>query len=106
MQVGNTPLENFEVTPGFRKLEIRAENYQNLQTEVKVHGCDKLQVFNMALLPGWSDVTVSSVPHGANVKIDGRSFGNTPLRFQLAAGTYLLEISAEGYKIWGSTVWG
>ena len=100
--VGNTPLENFEVTPGFRKLEIRAENYQNLQTEVQVYGCGKLQVFNLALLPGWSDVFVSSVPPGANVQIDGRLLGNTPLRSQLAAGTYLLEISADGYKTWNS----
>ncbi len=100
--VGNTPLENLEVAPGLRKVEVRAEKYQNLQTEVQVHGCGKLQVFNLALLPGWSEVFVSSVPQGANVKIDGRLLGNTPLRFQLAAGTYLLEISAEGYKIWGS----
>ena len=101
-EVGTTPLENFEVKPGFRKLEIRAEKYQNLQTEVKVHECGKLQVFNMALLPGWADVTVSSVPDGANVQIDGRSFGNTPLRIQLAAGTYQLEISADRYKTWQS----
>jgi formylglycine-generating enzyme required for sulfatase activity len=52
----------------------------------------------MALLPGWSDVTVSSVPQGATLQIDGRSLGNTPLRIQLAAGTYLLEISADFYK--------
>jgi formylglycine-generating enzyme required for sulfatase activity len=101
-EVGETPIEDFEVKPGFRKLEIRAENYQTLQIEVKVDGCGKLQVFNMALLPGWSDVFVSSVPQGANVQIDGRLFGNTPLSIQLAAGIYLLEISADGYETWKS----
>jgi hypothetical protein len=99
-EVGETPIEDFEVKPGFRKFEIRAKNYQTLQIEVKVDGCGKLQVFNMALLPDWSDVFVSSVPQGANVQIDGRLFGNTPLSIQLAAGIYLLEISADGYETW------
>ena len=100
--VGDTPLENLEITPGLRKLEVRAENYQDLLTEVQVHGCGKLQELDLALVPGWSDLFVSSVPQGANVQIDGRSFGNTPLRIQLAAGTYLFEIIADGYKTWNS----
>ena len=99
-EVGKTPIENLEIKPGPGRLEIRASNYQDLQTDIKVHGCGKLQEFNMALLPGWSDVTVSSVPQGATLQIDGKSFGNTPLRIQLAAGTYLLEISADFYKTW------
>ncbi|HHE74863.1 MAG TPA: PEGA domain-containing protein, partial [Desulfobacteraceae bacterium] len=99
-EVGKTPIESFETPPGTTKLEIRASNYQDLKTDITVHGCGKLQEFNMALLPGWSDVTVSSVPQGATLKIDGKSFGNTPLRIQLAAGAYLLEISADLYKTW------
>ncbi len=97
-EVGKTPIKNLEIKPGPGRLEIRASNYQDLQTDIKVHGCGKLQEYNMALLPGWSDVTVSSVPQGATLQIDGRSMGNTPLRIQLAAGTYLLEISADFYK--------
>ncbi len=99
-EVGKTPIESLEIKPGPANLEIRASNYQDLKTDIKVHGCGKLQEFNMALLPGWSDVTVSSVPQGAALKIDGKLFGNTPSRIQLAAGTYLLEISADLYKTW------
>jgi len=99
-EVGNTPVENLEIKPGLRKLEIRAKNYLNMLTDVEVLGCDKFQEFNIALIPVWSDVTVSSVPQGATVQIDGKSFGNTPLRIQLAAGTYMLEISADLYKTW------
>jgi len=99
-EVGNTPLENVEIKPGLRRLEIRAGNYQDLRMDVEVHGCDELQEVNVALLPGWSDITVDTVPQGAAVKIDGRSFGNTPLHIQLAAGTYMIEISADQYKTW------
>jgi formylglycine-generating enzyme required for sulfatase activity len=99
-EVGNTPLENVEVNPGVRRLEIRAEKYQDFRTNIEVLGCDELQEVKVALLPGWSDITVDTVPQGADVKIDGQSFGNTPLHVQLAAGTYMIEISADQYKTW------
>ena len=98
--VGNTPIENLEILPGLHKIEIRAENYQDFQTDANVYGCDKFQEFNMALLPGWSDITVSSVPLDANVLIGGKSFGKTPLHIQLLPGSYLLEISADLFKTW------
>ncbi|MDH4205056.1 MAG: SUMF1/EgtB/PvdO family nonheme iron enzyme [Desulfobacteraceae bacterium] len=98
--VGNTPIENLEILPGLHKIEILAENYQNFQTDVNVHGCGKFQEFNMAMLPGWSDITISSVPIDANVLIDGKSFGKTPLNIQLSSGSYLLEINADRFKTW------
>lgn len=100
IEAGHTPIENLEISPGMRTIEIRAVNYQDVQTDVQVEGCGTLQELTMALLPGWSDVTISSVPEGAEVQIDGTSSGNTPLRIQLAAGTYMLEISADLYKTW------
>lgn len=98
--VGNTPVENLEILPGLRKIKILAEKYQDFQTDVNVLGCDKFQELNMALLPSWSDITVSSVPLEANVLIDGKSFGKTPLHIQLSPGSYLLEISADRFKTW------
>jgi len=98
--VGNTPLENLEILPGLHKIDIHAENYQDFQTHVNVDGCDKFQEVNLALLPGWSDITVNSVPLDADVLIDGKSFGKTPLHTQLLPGTYLLEIGAHGFKTW------
>ena len=98
--VGNTPIEKLEILPGLHNIEIRADNYQDFKTDVNVNGCDKFQEFNLALLPGWSDVIVSSVPLDATVLIDGKSFGKTPLQTQLSPGSYLLEISADRFKTW------
>lgn len=98
--VGSTPMENFEIPPGPHHVEIQAENYQNFQTDIGVEGCDKFQEFSLVLLPGWSDITVGSVPVDATVWVDGKSFGKTPLRTQLLPGSYLLEISADGFKTW------
>jgi formylglycine-generating enzyme required for sulfatase activity len=99
-EVGQTPVENLEAMSGLRKLEIRAENYQDYLTDINVEGCSNLQEFNLALLPGWSDITISSIPPGANVEIDGTLLGKTPLRTQLAAGAYMLKINADLYKPW------
>ncbi len=99
-EAGTTPVENFELMSGLKKIQIHAENYQVFQTEVDVNGCGELQTFNWALLPAWSDITFSSFPPGANVKIDGKSIGNTPLSKQLTAGIYTLEISADRHKTW------
>ena len=98
--VGNTPIEKLEILPGLHNIEIRADNYQDFKTDVNVNGCDKFQEFNLALLPGWSDIIVSSVPLDATVLIDGKSFGKTPLQTQLSPGSYLLEISADRFKTW------
>jgi len=99
-EVGNTPLENVEIKPGLSRLEIRARDYQDFQTDIEVLGCNELQAVNSALLPGWSNITVDTVPRGAAVMIDGQAFGKTPVQIQLAAGTYMMEISADQYKTW------
>jgi formylglycine-generating enzyme required for sulfatase activity len=98
--VGITPLSNLEVKAGQRTLEIQAENYQDIKTELQITGCAEEQSVNFALVPGWSDVFISSIPEGATVSIDGKTAGHTPLKIDLPQGNYLLAISAEGFKAW------
>ena len=98
--VGGTPLESVDVLPGTRRIEIRADKYQDFETDIEVNGCGELQALRLALLPGWSDISVQTIPSAARVKIDGKPAGATPLRIQLAAGTYRLEISAQNFKTW------
>jgi formylglycine-generating enzyme required for sulfatase activity len=99
-QVGITPLANLEVKAGLRAVEIQAENYQDLKTELQITGCAEEQSVNLALVPGWSDVFISSIPQGAAVSIDGKTAGRTPLKIELPRGNYLLAVNAEGFKSW------
>ena len=99
-EVGLTPIAELEVSAGRRRLEIRTDNYQNFETDVMINGCSEMQAFNFALLPGWSDIKIGSVPQGADVRIDGKPLGKTPLQIELLAGTYKLELSAERFKSW------
>jgi formylglycine-generating enzyme required for sulfatase activity len=99
-EVGTAPITEMEVKSGKRQLQVRAENYQELQTGVIIEGCGHLQSFEFALVPAWSEVLINSVPQSAGVSIDGTLAGKTPLRIDLAAGTHQVEITAEGYKTW------
>jgi formylglycine-generating enzyme required for sulfatase activity len=98
--VGATPISELEVNAGWRNLEIRATNYQDFKTAVAINGCDEMQPFNFALIPGWSDITIGSIPAGAEVRIDGKPMGSTPLQLELPAGTYQLELMAKRFKKW------
>jgi formylglycine-generating enzyme required for sulfatase activity len=99
-EVGVTPISNLEVQAGPRVFEIQAENYQDIKTEAQIIGCPEAQSFEFALIPGWSDVFISSVPEGATVSVDGKPAGKTPVTVELPKGQYTLQISAEGFKSW------
>ena len=99
-EVGVTPISNLEVKAGLRILEIQAKNYQDIKTEAQIIGCPEAQSFEFALIPGWSDVSISSVPQGATVSVDGKPAGKTPVTVELPEGHYTLQISADGFKPW------
>jgi len=99
-EVAITPVLNLEVKAGRRVLEIQADNYQDIKTEVQIDGCSAEQSFDFALVPGWSDVFISSIPEGAAVSVDGKPAGNTPLKIELPEGNYLLQIDSDGFKTW------
>ena len=99
-EAGITPVSNLPVKAGRRILEIQADQYLDIKTEVQITGCPEEQSFDFELIPGWSDVFVSSIPEAAAVSVDGKPAGNTPLKIELQQGNYLLQIQAEGFKTW------
>jgi formylglycine-generating enzyme required for sulfatase activity len=99
-EVGNTPVADLDVKAGRRAIEVRAPKYQSYRAEMDVEGCGLPQQFDIALIPGWSDITIDSIPSGADVRIDGKSIGRTPLQFEMPAGDYELELHAERFKSW------
>jgi formylglycine-generating enzyme required for sulfatase activity len=97
-EIGRTPLSEVGVKPGPRSLSIKAENYQTRQTEVEVAGCGKHQELNLALVPGWAEISLQSEPRGASILVDGRAFGATPSTIKLMEGEHDLEIRADRFK--------
>ncbi len=98
--VGSTPLAEMQVQPGRRRIMVRAENFQVLQTDIEVAGCGEHQEFNLALVPGWAEIGLQSDPNNAAVWVDGSPVGATPLKLNLLEGEHDLEIRADGFKAW------
>ena len=97
---GVTPLTGAEVAPGRRSIDIQAENYQALHTDIEIAGCGKEQQFNLALVPAWADITLQSKPPGASVFANHKLVGKTPLTLKLLEGNHDLRIEADRFKSW------
>lgn len=97
---GPTPLTGLEVKPGRRSITIQAEKYQTLHTQVEVADCGKVQHVDLALIPGWAEISLQSEPAQAVVLVDGKSVGTTPLTLKLLAGDHDLVVKADRFKPW------
>jgi formylglycine-generating enzyme required for sulfatase activity len=99
-KIGTTPLSQVEVEAGSRHLLIKADLYQEFKTPLEIEGMDTLQTLEVALIPGWTEIRVETLPTGARIFVDGTPRGETPLSLKLSVGTHELKISAENYKTW------
>jgi formylglycine-generating enzyme required for sulfatase activity len=100
MPLGSTPLADVEITPGLHRLEFSAERYLPQVLELDVKGGGERQSLVAALAPNWAPVTLTTVPEGAEVLVDGAAAGTTPITLELPAGQRELEARLTGYNAW------
>ena len=103
-QIGQTPGTDLEVKAGRRSLVIRAEKYLDLKTEFEVDGCGVRQAMDLALVPGWADIAIDSIPPQARLAVNGQAAGITPLTIELPAGEHELVLTAEKFKPWRQVI--
>ena len=96
--VGRTPTPAIDVTAGSHKLRIAAPRYQPYEIELTVQGGGVVQAIEAQLVPDWAEVTVSTVPDGAAVLVDGVAAGTTPVQLELLAGERTLRFEKDGFK--------
>ena len=99
-ETGVTPLSEVEVEAGSKQLLIKADYYQEFKTQIEIEGMDIVQTLNVALIPGWVEINVETLPPGARVFVDDTPRGESPLSLKLSVGTHELTVSADGYKTW------
>ncbi|GIW32973.1 PEGA domain-containing protein [Meiothermus sp.] len=96
--VGSTPL-NLVVRPGRVDVELRLGGYQPFRTSVQVRP-GETAVVNANLTPVVQNglLQISSNPQGAQVLVNGRVVGNTPLNLTVQPGRYDIELRLGGYQ--------
>jgi formylglycine-generating enzyme required for sulfatase activity len=103
-EVGVTPIEPLELTPGTHDLRIQGGRYREFSTEVTIEGGGVVQTVSAELDVRWAAVTFNSQPSGATVRIDGREVGSTPVTADVLEGTHRYELYLAGHKPYRSRV--
>lgn len=102
--LGSTPLEDVEIVPGTHRIEFVAERYLSEVRELDVEGGHVEQDLVVGLTPSWAPVQVTSKPDGAEVSVDGKAFGRTPIELELSAGERRIEVGLAGYNTWNDRI--
>ncbi len=92
------------VPAGERTVSVRAPRYLDYTTTLTVEGAGVRQDLHVQLQPAWGRLTVSAVPQGAHVSIDGAERGTAPLGVEASSGVHRIRIEAPGWKSWESSV--
>ena len=104
VSIGTAPLTDVEVKPGRRRVEFVAERFLAQVLELDVFGEGRLQSLTGELTPNWAPLTLSSRPPGAQVLLDGRPVGTTPVELEVEAGERQLELRLAGHNAWRQAI--
>jgi hypothetical protein len=95
--VGTTPLaEPLTLTVGTHALKVSRSGYAEFLDTVKI-GTNQTTTLEVELLPFAAVLDVSSMPPGAEVTIDGKLVGQTPLHVEVDPGERVVRVSTDGY---------
>jgi formylglycine-generating enzyme required for sulfatase activity len=93
-----------KVAAGEHTLTFKAPRYLDYVQRVAIEGGGKKQRLKVALKPNFASVTVSSVPSGAQLEVDGKPAGLTPAKVEMDSGIRRVQVSAPGLRVWISSV--
>ncbi|MGB9857020.1 MAG: PEGA domain-containing protein [Dictyoglomaceae bacterium] len=95
---GITPIYISELSPGRYQVQLRKNGYKDFVSFVDVMS-GITSSYNFALLPLLGTINIFSIPSNAEVYVDGKYRGRTPLSItDVPSGTYNVRISLSGYE--------
>lgn len=95
---GETPA-TFEILEGERRLALRRPGYAALQRTLRLEAGAGVDLGTLTLTPATGVLTLTSVPGGANVSVDGEFAGQTPLDLELSPDKdHRISLSRAGYR--------
>ena len=97
---GATPGLIEDIPRGPHIVEFRKYRYFPLRQEMDIEGLGRTQSVEVELEPAWGQMEISSVPEDAEVFVDGRPAGITPLTTEVLETGTMLSIVKTGYKTW------
>lgn len=81
-------------------LRVSADRYLPYEDSVEIEGMDREQTLEVKLIPGWADVAIVSTPPAADVYVDDKLIGQTPVTAEIMQGAHNLRVKRSRYKAW------
>lgn len=108
--VGHTPFEG-TISPGPHTVEWRLEGFEaGKQQKVRAANGQTVtahaQLKAIKVAPAMTELTLTSVPAGARVKVDGKPRGVTPANLRVPPGPHSLELALAGFEAWTDSFQG
>ena len=87
-----------DMMEGYYDIEVRLEHYKSVTKQIQVIA-GQSQEITLNPIPKYGSLDIVSTPHGAEVTIDGKSYGKTPLTVdQLLEGEHNVQLSLDNYQ--------
>lgn len=100
VEQGETPLQNLSLAAGERQLNFDHPRYFSKQETLNIEGGGFRQKLEIVLEPAWAELSIDSVPQGAEVYSGEKLLGITPLRGELIQGERLVSLKLATFKTW------
>lgn len=84
---------------GQRSLRIETERYVTIERDIDIEGLGQAQQLSMTLQPAWAKVYIDSQPQGAEVRVNDRLLGTTPLHTDIVQGQRRINLRLPKYKL-------
>jgi formylglycine-generating enzyme required for sulfatase activity len=99
VELGVTPLRDLELPAGGLELMFSNDRYQPQNIIVDIIGLHQAQTIAVQLLPDWADVSITSIPSGAEIFIDDEPTGvTTPGTVEVITGEHEIHIVLTGHR--------
>jgi len=98
--VGTTPINGpIRLNAGKADLEVVAEGYLPYREKIELPKGGELTV-DVALVArdARGQLLISTLPDGADVRVDGKSFGHSPTEAQLKPGSHVIVATLDGFR--------
>ena len=93
-----------QLPAGRHQLLIESPGFLPYNGEVTIAGAGSRTRLSPRLQPNAAGVSISSEPTGAQLLVDGKAIGVTPLTQTLPAGSHHIELRSAGFKPWSTDV--
>jgi type II secretory pathway predicted ATPase ExeA len=90
-----TPLTLKNLSPGVHSISVSKDGYKAANQSVTVEAGGEASI-NATLTPPRGEIDISTSPPGAEVLIDGKSYGPGPVRAQVEAGQHTFLVRQAG----------